>query len=220
MKIRDLMTTDVVTVTPETTLKEVARRLLENHVSGAPVVDAEGRVLGVVSETDILHKECDHEADDNGLMSRLLHRGNGDLETKVEARTAGEAMTAPPLTVDQNFSVAYAAALMLEHEVTRLIVTAPEGTLRGIVARDDLIRAFARSDHELAGEIDRILRDELWIVPGTVDVAIREGEVTIKGVTDTDETAEAITAALRRVPGIVSMTSHLTARTTQAQSRT
>lgn len=220
MKVKDLMTTDVVTVTPETTLKEVARRLVDNHISGAPVVDAEGRVLGVISETDILYKERHPEPDEHGLMSRLLQRGNGDLEAKLEARTAGEAMTAPPLTVDQNFSVAYAATLMLEHEVTRLIVTTPEDAPCGIVARDDLIRAFARSDNELADEIDRILRDELWIAPGSVEVAVHEGEVTIKGVTDTDETADALTAAVRRVPGVVSMTSHLTARTTQAEFRT
>lgn len=74
-----------------------------------------------------------------------------------------------------------------------------------------------RSDPELADEIDRILRDELWIAPGWVEVAVDEGEVTIKGVADTDETADALTAAVRRGPGIVSMTSHLTARTTQAE---
>ena len=98
MKVEDLMTQDVVTVTAGAPLKEVAAMLVERDISGVPVVDETGNVLGVVSESDILYKERERGSGRGGLL-RHLRRGNRELETKLAARTAGEAMTSPAAAV-------------------------------------------------------------------------------------------------------------------------
>jgi CBS domain-containing protein len=100
MRVQDIMVSDVVTVGPETPLKEVAAMLLSRGISGVPVVDAGGRVLGIVSETDLLQKELGAAATPHGLGHLVRLRGSGGrVESKVRARTAGEAMTTPALGV-------------------------------------------------------------------------------------------------------------------------
>src|SRR4051794_6965764 len=132
MKITDLMTTDVVTVPPAASLKEVARLLVEHRISGIPVVDGDGRVLGVVSEADILAKTRG-VAPNRTLLSAALHPvEHRSATTKLEARRAEEAMTSPAVTVSPTDDVATASALMLAHDVARLPVV-EDAALVGIV---------------------------------------------------------------------------------------
>src|ERR671936_785351 len=114
MIVADVMTTNVVKVRPSMPLKEVAELLLSRGISGVPVVDAEGRVLGVVSETDILAKE-QGAIERAGLLHRLLSPDTRSEQAKVEATTAAEAMTSPAVTVSPHATVAEAATRMLEH---------------------------------------------------------------------------------------------------------
>lgn len=140
MKVSDVMTERPFTVTRDTPLRLVATRMLEYGVSGMPVVE-DGRVLGVVSETDILFKE--RTLPERGtLRDWLAHYPDDPPQAKVEARTAGESMTAPAVTVAPGRSVADAAALMLDLQIDRLPVV-DGGFLIGIVSRTDIIRAFA-----------------------------------------------------------------------------
>ena len=120
MKVRDVMTETVYTVTPEIPLKVVATRMLEYGVSGMPVVEDE-RVLGVISETDILFKERT-VPERNGLVDWLVHYGEDPPLAKLEARTVRDAMTVPAVTIGPNRSVADAASLMLDLSVNRLPV--------------------------------------------------------------------------------------------------
>ncbi len=210
MRVDEVMTTDVVTVAPETTLKEVAALLSGRRISGVPVCDADGRVLGVVTEADILWKELGL-GPGRGVLERLLERASGE-DTRVGARTAGEAMSAPPITVAPDAPVAHAAELMIEHGVNRLPVVAGD-TLVGIVARADLVRAFTRSDEEIAREIgDDVLLRTLWVDPDSVSLAVVDGDVTIAGEVENRTTAELVEAYVRRVPGVVSVISRLTWR--------
>src|SRR5581483_3665266 len=112
MNVGDLMTRDVVTVAPDATLKEVANLLVEHRIGGLPVCDADGTVLGIVSESDILWKELRRLPDQDGLLDRLLDSAYGD-DKRANAKTAGEAMSSPALTVEPDMPLARAARLML-----------------------------------------------------------------------------------------------------------
>ena len=147
------MTADVVTVEPETTLKEVANILVERSIGGLPVVAADGKVLGVVSESDILWKELRPLPEAAGLIERLLERAYGD-DKRAKATTAGEAMSSPAITIEPDAPVARAARLMLEYMINRVPVVS-DGRLVGILARSDLVRAFRRSDEEIERDIRR-----------------------------------------------------------------
>jgi CBS domain-containing protein len=210
MRIADVMTTDVITVRPETPLREVASLLAADRISGVPVVDAAGTLLGVVSEADILYKERRRD-DPRGVVARVLGPVSPEDSLKLEARTAVEAMTAPALTVRQDATVSAAAGVMLDEGVNRLPVVARDGSLIGIVTRADLVRAFARPDDALEREIrDEVLRDALWIDPDRLDVSIDRGEVKLEGRVDSSAQADAVERFVRLVPGIVSVDVQLT----------
>jgi len=206
MKVKDVMTTDVATVPPDTPLKEVAALLAERRVSGVPVVAAEGDVVGVVSEADILFKECG-EAGPQGVLAWLLEPGG---PAKLDARTAREAMTSPARTIGPERPVAEAAKRMLEEAVNRFPVVDEDGRLIGIVTRADLVRAFVRPDDEIAHEIrEDVILKTLWIAPEALDVRVDKGAVRIGGHVESKSDADLIEAFAKRVPGTVSVESHL-----------
>jgi len=208
MRIKQLMTTEVVTVAPETSLKEVAALLAAHRIAGVPVCDEAGAVLGVVSEADILWKELGLK-DGAGLVDRLLENAYGNAE-RANALTAGEAMTSPAVTVGPDAPVTKAAELMVERRLNRLPVV-DHGRLVGIVARSDLVRAFTRSDEEIEQEIsDDVLLHTLWVDPDSVSLVVIEGKIIVSGQVENRTTAELVEAYIRRVPGVVSVHSKLT----------
>jgi CBS domain-containing protein len=209
MQVSDVMTRDVWTVSPDSTLKEVAQMLARLGVSGLPVVDG-GRVVGVVSEADVLAKERGSSPRRSGLFGLLLDE-DSDVTAKLEARTAGEAMTSPAVTIAPDRLLAEAAARMLDEEVNRLPVVDEEGTLVGIVTRADLVRAFVRSDDEIAHEVEHeVILRTLWIAPERVKVEVTDGEVRITGRVETKAEAEIVPEFVRRVAGVVAVSSNLT----------
>ena len=210
MNVEDVMTTTVTTVTPEALLKDVAETLTEHGISGVPVCDTEGRVLGVVSEGDILVKEEGRSAERGRFW--WLHGGDEESAAKIAARTAGEAMTSPAITIGPLRHVSEAARLMVERKVNRLPVV-KDGELVGIVTRADLVRAFHRTDEEIEREIreDVIVRT-LWISPEPITIAVEQGEVSLAGEIENRAEAELIDAFVRRVPGVVGVHSELTWR--------
>ena len=206
-------------LSPQTPLKRVAELLVSRNVSGLPVIEDDGRVVGVVSETDILYKEREPRSG-WGLVGRLLRRRR-KVEAKVEARTAGEAMTSPPVTAHPSMSVAQAATLMLERGVDRLVVVkgwsvdgdAEDTTLVGIVTRGDCVRAFARPDDDVAREIREIV-SQYGLSPYEVRLSVNRGEVALDGELERRSEAESLADAAARVPGVVSVKSMLTWRLT------
>jgi CBS domain-containing protein len=208
MKVSEVMTKRVVTVATGTPLKDVARLLLSRRISGVPVVDEDGSVLGVVSEADILAKERSRGGN-RSLLEHLLEVNGADA--KHDARDAADAMTSPAVVIRPDRPVAEAAALMLDRSVNRLPVVEKHGKLVGIVTRADLVRAFVRDDAAIEREIrsDVILRT-LWNSPDRFHVHVEGGEVTIEGEVSDAESAELLSRFIERVPGVVGIRSRVT----------
>jgi predicted transcriptional regulator len=182
--------------------------MLEYGVSGMPVVVGE-RVLGVISETDILFKERT-VPDRKGVVDWLMHYAEDPPLAKLDARTAGEAMTTPAVTIASGRSVADAAALMLDLSIDRLPVV-DAGRLVGIVTRTDLVRAFTRKDDEVAGEIRRGgMLQRLWLDPEQLEISVDAGNVILEGQVDTQDLAESLVRFGAQTPGVVSVESRLT----------
>jgi CBS domain-containing protein len=205
MKVRDAMTTEVKVARPEASLKDVASILSEHRISGLPVVDDGDNVLGVISGGDILLKERAEVPE--GLQRLLHHKEASALASKVEARTAGEAMSAPAVTIEPFRELPEAAQLMIERGVKRLPVV-EDGKLVGILTRFDLVCAFARSDEEIEREIrDETLRGLTW--PEQLQITVTNGDVALRGEVESKFDAEALPPSIRRIPGVVSVDSEL-----------
>lgn len=206
MQISDLMTTEVITVTPLTTLKDASRLLVDRDISGVPVVE-DGRVVGVLSERDFLVKEQGRPiASPRRWLPWLAAESVDDLE-KLEARNAAEAMSSPAVTIAPTASVAVAARCMLEAKVSRLPVVRGD-ELVGIVTRADLIRAFARSDAEVEREINlEVLSRQLLLEPREASASVHDGNVLVTAEQPVD--VEIVERLVARVPGVVSVTTVL-----------
>lgn len=145
--VRDVMTTEVVTVEPWTPFREIVTRLAGQRISAAPVLDAEGNVLGVVTEADLLLKQ---EHLDLELNVPLAWSRRRRLEReKAAAVVAGKLMTTPPVTVAPTATITEAARQMHTAGVKRLPVVDEAGRLVGIVSRADLLKVFIRSDEAI-----------------------------------------------------------------------
>jgi CBS domain-containing protein len=204
MTVRDVMTQSVVSVRRITPLREVAQLLIHNGISGVPVVDEDGTVLGVVSEGDLLVKEQGPNAIHHRTLARFLGESAESRAqlVKLEAVTAAEAMSSPAVTIAPGRPIHEAAAIMTSRRVNRLPVV-DDGRLVGIVSRADLVRAYVRSDEELAATIrnDVILRI-LWLDPALFTVVVKDGVASISGRVERRSTAEMIEHSVRMVPGI------------------
>src|SRR5205085_2554770 len=197
MKVKDAMTTAVKSVRVHASLKEAAAMLAENGFGGLPVVDASDRVIGVISETDILAKQILQAGTEPTRRGRLRRRE----EPVAEARhDVAEAMSSPVVTVEAWWSLPAAARLMIERSISRLPVI-EQGRLVGIITRLDLIRAFARSDEELEHEIRTALSDVAWA--DSVDISVSDGEVVLRGQLDSRYDAEDVPKMIRSIPGVI-----------------
>jgi len=205
------MTRDVRTASVSTPLREVARVLVEHRISGLPIVVG-GRVVGVVSEADILLKEQGDQPRRSGLLGALALLGadRDEIEAKLNASTAGEAMSSPAVTITEDRPVAEAAAAMMNGGINRLPVVDTAGRLAGIVTRADLVRAFVRSDEEIGREIrEDVILHTLWIAPEHVGVTVTDGNVRLTGQVEGESDARVLPEFVRRVPGVITVTSDL-----------
>jgi CBS domain-containing protein len=209
--VRDVMSQMVISVGPETPLKEVAELLVERKISGVPVVDARGGVLGVVSEADFLLKEQGPEAIRHRRLAGLF--GESDEAraqmAKLRAATAADAMTGPAVTIESSRPIAEAARLMTAKAVNRLPVV-DDGRLVGIVTRADLVRAYVRSDRELVETIrTEVLLRSLWLDPAAFEIDVEDGVVRISGRVERRSTAEMVARTIAMVPGVVGIQSDI-----------
>jgi CBS domain-containing protein len=209
MRVDQLMSAPVVTAAPETSLKDAASLLVERGISGLPVV-AEGEVVGILSEADIVAFERGPAGSARErTLTALLGRG---VDASRVTKTVAEAMSRPVITVSTWQSAASAASLMTKHGVKRLPVM-EKGQLVGIVSRRDLVRAFARSDADIARDVrEEVLLRELWLSPEDVGVEVHGGEVSLTGSVDSEITADLLPAVVRKVPGVVSVESSVVVR--------
>jgi CBS domain-containing protein len=210
MRVQDVMTVEVVTARRETSLKDAARELAERGISGMPVVDEAQAVLGVLSEGDVLGKERPAAPDDGGAAARFFRHEDPEARRALDARTVGDAMSSPAITIEPHWPLATAAEQMVEQGVNRLPVV-QQGRLVGIVTRADLVRAFARSDDQIAGEIRELvaLQQELHRDENPIEVSVAGGEVSLGGEVRRQDEVEILPRMVRTVPGVVSVRSEL-----------
>jgi CBS-domain-containing membrane protein len=203
--VKDVMTTEVVVVRRETTFKEMAAVLRRHRVSALPVVDDAGRVVGVVSEADLLAKEA---LANPGVMAEVLH--HQDVR-KAEGLTAGDLMTHPPVTAAPEDPVEQAARMMHFMRVKRLPVVNSGGELVGIVSRSDVLAVFDRPDEDIRKDIvDTMLQHEFLIDPRLFKVTVVSGVVTMEGCPETAALGRALVRKARHVPGVVAVRDRLT----------
>jgi CBS domain-containing protein len=209
MKVGQLMTRSVLTIGPEAPIKDVAKLMVQHRISGLPVCDVEGHVVGVISEGDILYKEYDPYEGYRGGPLAWLSNGSSTYRgfTKSRALAARAAMTSPAITIAPYQSVSEAARMMSELGVNRLPVV-KDGKLVGIITRGDLLRAFTRTDHEIEQEIrEDVLERTLWIDTDRVEVEVANGVVRLDGLLHTRSDADVLCRLVARVPGVSSVES-------------
>jgi len=215
-KVGSVMTTDVVRATYGTPFKEVARLLGEHRISGLPVVDEDEKVIGVISETDLMVRQAETP---DPFEPKKHHwpasatRAARQRAAKARARTAGQLMTEPPVTVHAGNSIVEAARAMAQHRVERLPVLDEEHRLVGIVTRRDLLQVFLRPDEEIRREIvDEVLVRALWLPPRSIDVQVVEGVVTLSGHMERKSETEIAVSMTRQIDGVVAVVDKLSYR--------
>jgi CBS-domain-containing membrane protein len=202
LQIRDVMTREVITATATTPVNEIAELLTTHRISAVPVVDDNDRVLGVVSEADLLPG-----IPPKGMLDRALRRRTA--ADKTTAAHARDLMSSPPVTIGEHASLATAARQMLADKVRRLPVTDDAGRLLGIVSRTDLIRPLTRPDEAIRRDIVDELRRVLWIDPRQVEVHVEEGVATLTGAVGRRSTAAIAARLTDTVPGVVAVVNHI-----------
>lgn len=208
--VQDVMIREVVTVAPDTTVKELARLLSEARINAVPVVDEGGRPVGVVSQSDLALKEA----------QRLVVRFTTDVPpplapdevAKATARFAGDLMTSPAAVVHADTPVPVVARKMRDLDVHQVPVVDQAGVLVGIVARADLLKTFLRSDEELRFElIDYVIEDVVGLAADRLDVAVTDGVVTLRGRVDHPWQVEVIGRLAAATDGVIGVDSQLVA---------
>jgi CBS domain-containing protein len=206
--VEDVMTRAVVTVDEDAPYKEVVETLAEHAVSAVPVVAKDGRVVGIVSEADLLHKmEFAGLEPHVHLLERKRRR---TARAKASAETAGDLMTSPAIVIGVPESLTTAAKIMDAERVKRLPVVDEFGHLAGILSRRDLLRVYLRDDDAIRHEVNEdVLLRSLWIEPGTVSVEVERGVVTLAGTVDRRSTVPLVVRMVETVAGVVEVVNHL-----------
>jgi CBS domain-containing protein len=178
--VHDIMTTDVATVGPGSTFKDIAGLLTERRVSGVPVVAAGGKVIGVISEADLLPKE-EFKSVTGDERPHLTRRAAKQARVRADADTAAELMSSPAVTITAAASVAEAARTLAEHGIKRLPVVDGD-RLVGIVSRADVLKVFLKSDADIGHRVmEEVVKRCLWEDPEYVTVNVQDGIVTLGG---------------------------------------
>jgi CBS-domain-containing membrane protein len=214
--VGDVMTREVISVPADLGYKAVADLLVRYSISAVPVVDGERRVLGVVSEADLLARlEYSDRVPRHPLSTRWMRAGG---RTGCGDR-AGDLMTAPAVTIAETETVTRAARLMGAARVKRIPVVDGDGRLVGIVSRRDLVSIYTRPDSQIrAAVIDGVIRP-LWIDPDTVDVRVRGGVVTLSGLLERHSTAAILLSLTEATPGVVDVVDRLRYEVDDAQPK-
>ncbi len=205
--VGDVMTTRVIAVKRSADYKEICWVLRQHRVSACPVINDAGKVVGVVSEADLLYKVADADPPE-GLIRLRWKLGE---ESKVNAVTAGQLMTSPAISIAPDAPIRVAARVMQDRRVRRLPVVDPDGKLVGIVSRTDLLSIYGRPDSDIRDEIvSSIIAGEFQLDPAPFEVTVAAGVVTLAGPLARMNTALALLARVRYAGGVVAVRDRLT----------
>lgn len=204
--VGDVMTRRVIAVKRSADYKEICSVLRQHRVSACPVINDAGKVVGVVSEADLLYKVADPNPP-SGLIRLRWKLGE---ESKVNAITAGQLMTSPAVSIKPDAPIAIAARVMQTRRVRRLPVVGAEGLLIGIVSRTDLLSVYERPDFGIRDEVIRdIIAGEFGLDPAEFEVTVASGIVTLAGRLAQLETALELLARVRHAEGVVAVRDRL-----------
>ncbi len=219
LTVADVMTRDVITIAPDTPVQEVAKLLYERHISGAPVVDAGGKVVGVLSEGDLMTHTAalGEEAPPRSWWLRLFADRTSRAEDylKTHGLTAADVMTRDPVTVAPDAGLAAVARLLEKHRIKRAPVV-EGGRLVGIVSRANLLRGLVTAeapgevtadDRDIAKRLEAALDAESF--GGLINPIVQDGTVHLWGLVDNDTERRAIVLLAQRVPGVKAVEDHL-----------
>jgi CBS domain-containing protein len=203
--VKDVMSTHVIAVKQGAPYKEMAAMLHDQRVSAFPVIDDNCKVIGVISEADLLTKEALEGTVPRSMLSRQER-----VRKQTNAVTAADLMTKPAVTVGPDETVTRAARLMFDKRVKRLPVTSKDGTLIGILSRADVLSVYSRPDAQIQNQVcqDLILGTFLCD-PAQFTVTVNEGVVTITGTPETVAVGHDIIDAIRHMEGVVAVRDRL-----------
>lgn len=215
MRVHDVMTTPAITVSPETPFPELVDRLLTHEVTGLPVVDTSGVMVGIVTEADLVPKEAygGHKRRLIQVLADLVAGGETRWAIKARGRTAANVMTRDVTTVSPEVDVRVAARRMIEAGVKRMPVVDEAGHVLGVVSRRDMLQVLHRSDDEIRHELEAALVDPRRAPEHLdVDVAVDDGVVTLTGTALFPQDVAVLTSMTWRVSGVVDVSNHVQSR--------
>jgi CBS domain-containing protein len=219
MQAIDIMTPKVVSVGPEAEVREIAQLLLQHRISAVPVVDDEHKVLGIISEGDLMRRV---KNDDDGSHSWWLSLFTGGKDpvdyVKLHGRKAREVMTPKPLTVEENTPLHTIARLLEKNHIKRVPVVR-DGKLVGIVSRANLLQGIANAavaptqsptdDRQIREAILKEVEHNTGVPTESISVIVDGGVVEVWGLIGSIEQKQAVTVAAENVPGVIRVENHL-----------
>jgi CBS domain-containing protein len=203
--VRAVMTPSVTTVSLDTPFKALAAIMAQDGVSALPVLDAAGRIAGVVSESDLIRKE-EYQDDPAARRAPYSHHHRA----QAEGLTAGHVMSSPAITILSEASVVAAARAFDRANVSHLVVTEADGTLAGVITPRDLLKVYLRNDAEIRAEIlSEVIAGYLGCDPGRAEVTVTDGIVTLGGEVERKSMVPLAARLARSVDGVVDVVNHL-----------
>jgi|SRR3954451_11749623 len=220
MRVKDVMTSKIVSVSPQASVAEAIRLMVHSHVSGLPVIDATGKLVGVLSEGDLLRRIEIGTTKKTHRLEYLFRPGHlADVYKQTHGRKVEELMSTDVSSIDQSLPLGSAVSLMEKRRIKRLPVTDGD-KLVGIITRADFIRALgsfvtqvyeesATSDAEIRSRILKETQHQSWAPKGTLDVDVKDGIVQLRGTLTDERQRDAIKVLAENVPGVRGIDDHL-----------
>ncbi len=221
MQAKDVMTTKLVTAEADTSVRDIAKLMLAHHISGVPIVDKSQRVLGMVSEGDLMRRpESETERKSSWWLEAVFSaRDKAEDYIKAHGTTAGDVMTRDVLTVGEDMSVGDVARLLEQRRIKRVPVVR-DGKLVGIISRANLLhglvaggpgelRTDVADDRSIRAALFKTLADEAGINTAMVNVIVTDGVVQLWGVVDSAREKKAAQVAAETTAGVKSVENHL-----------
>jgi CBS-domain-containing membrane protein len=208
-RVRDVMSAPVVTVSDSAGFKEIVGLMQKHGVSALPVVDGDRRIVGIVSEADLLLKE-EHTTEGASRERLMDFRWRKSERAKAAGTFAAQLMSRNVVTIEPEERLAKAARLIHDEKVKRLPVIDTDDRVIGIVSRADLLRVFLRSDAEILDDVkESVLRRALWLEPHAVNVTVCDGVVLLKGQVDQRSMIPLVVELVGDVEGVVGVDNRL-----------
>jgi CBS domain-containing protein len=219
MKAQDIMTVDIVTARPEMTVHDIATLMTRKHISGLPIVSKDGDVLGIISESDLIHRTELGTSDAPRTLSLFIGDTSAAQDfAKAHGKTAHDVMSRPVVSVHCDSDLNEVAEILDRRRVKRVPVL-KDGKLVGIIARSDLIRALAGVETKPvaiklgSGVIHQAITDalqaEAWLDTSYVNCAVKDGKVQVSGYVRTADDRNALNVLLKEIPGVESVDDRL-----------